>query len=224
VALAFSCRLPIIPLAILRSANLKSSAGSSDYTWDIILAMVYAQVEMHYSLISASIPCLRPFLKAWNTGYLATQAGQVDRTIVDQTHSDSYALRSKSSTNPSSKRESRSYRNSRVMSFPKRLESDASTSFTVVDSIDEAGKSGQPLPSPTSPTTPRKWKLPGELPVFDPFSVPTITSIQHSNQREKADEISKPLTPVLDPSPSNQSSSDRLVIHKTIGYTVTRSE
>lgn len=36
--------------------------------------MVLTQIEMHYSLIASTIPCMRPFLKAFNTGSLGAVA------------------------------------------------------------------------------------------------------------------------------------------------------
>jgi len=54
---AFAFRIPIIPLAIARIRNLNVIANSTDYTFDVVLAIVFAQVEMHYSLIAATIPC-----------------------------------------------------------------------------------------------------------------------------------------------------------------------
>ncbi|KAF2436424.1 hypothetical protein EJ08DRAFT_691592 [Tothia fuscella] len=157
VLLAFSCRIPIMPLAVLRLVSLSGLHRSSDYPWDVILATVYAQIEMHYSLIAASIPCLRPFLKAWNTGYMATQVGQVDRTGLEQDRSSMYVLHSKNSTKATS-----SYANSRLSrgsfpnssmdakSLPQRLtRSLVATIAPTPDKSIERAISPSPLPSPT---------------------------------------------------------------------------
>ena len=60
---------------------------------------MYASIEMHYSLIAATIPCMRIFLKNFTTGWLGTTADQVDHTAtLDATKgSNSYALSSMSS-------------------------------------------------------------------------------------------------------------------------------
>lgn len=53
------------------------------------------QVEMNYSLISATIPCLKPFLRACNSGFLgSTLTRQYGSTY---TSGGSYALQSMSS-------------------------------------------------------------------------------------------------------------------------------
>lgn len=62
-------------------------------------AAIYTQVEMHYSLIAATVPCMRPFLMAFNSGYLGTSAAQVDpsASLNSKGRSESYVLQSKSS-------------------------------------------------------------------------------------------------------------------------------
>jgi hypothetical protein len=185
VTLAFSCRVAIIPVAILRLLSLHNSSGSTDYSFDIVLAIVYAQVEMHFSLIAATVPCLRPFLKAWNTGYLTTQAVQVDRTRLPGEDS-SYALQSKGSTQGGT-----SQRNSYVGKSPR-----VSRAHTVDDKPPQ-------LPSQLSPHSEAAEDLP-----LDPFSIPAITTIRHGDDRSR-DERS-----------TSSNGSDRLIIKKTVGYTV----
>lgn len=112
---AFAFRLPIIPLAIARIQNLKGAGNSTDYTFDVVLAVVFAQLEMHYSLIAATIPCARPFLKALNTGYMATAADQVDPVLRDQNQrGDSYLLSSRGESEISKHRNSNRYSASTV--------------------------------------------------------------------------------------------------------------
>jgi len=107
---AFAFRIPIIPLTIARIENLNRAGNSTDYTFDVVLAVVFAQVEMHYSLIAATIPCARPFLKALNTGYLATVADQVDPVLREQNQrGDMYMLGSKGESDFSKGRLSNRY-------------------------------------------------------------------------------------------------------------------
>lgn len=93
-------RYSIIAVAILRLIYLKHALSSTDYAFKIVPAEVLTQIEMHYSLIAATIPCMRPFLKAFNTGYLSTSAGQIDHLASsrrDSRRQDSYVLQSKTS-------------------------------------------------------------------------------------------------------------------------------
>lgn len=72
---------------------------STDYTFDLVLAAVYTQLEMHACLVSATVPCMRPFLKAFDTGYWGTTIAQVDPTASTTKGSAGsvYVLQSKSS-------------------------------------------------------------------------------------------------------------------------------
>ncbi|KFY95000.1 hypothetical protein V498_03592 [Pseudogymnoascus sp. VKM F-4517 (FW-2822)] len=69
VVLAFALRLPIIAPAALRLYYLNIEFSSSDPTLSGVLASVCAQVETSYAIISATIPCLRPFMSSLNTHY-----------------------------------------------------------------------------------------------------------------------------------------------------------
>jgi len=67
-----------------------------DLPWAFVAPTIYTQVEMNYSLIAATIPCMRIFLKNFSTGYLGTTADQVDPTLTMKATkgSDSYAMSS----------------------------------------------------------------------------------------------------------------------------------
>ncbi|KFY38630.1 hypothetical protein V494_04294 [Pseudogymnoascus sp. VKM F-4513 (FW-928)] len=69
VVLAFALRLPIIAPAALRLYYLNIEYSSSDPTLSGVLASVCAQIETSYAIISATIPCLRPFMSSLNTHY-----------------------------------------------------------------------------------------------------------------------------------------------------------
>ncbi|OBT57700.1 hypothetical protein VE04_01952 [Pseudogymnoascus sp. 24MN13] len=69
VVLAFALRLPILAPAALRLYYLNIEFSSSDPTLTGVLASVCAQIETSYAIISATIPCLRPFMSSLNTHY-----------------------------------------------------------------------------------------------------------------------------------------------------------
>lgn len=49
--------------------------------------MIYTEVEMHLSVVAATIPCMNVFLKSFSTGYLMTTADQVDTTATKGSNS-----------------------------------------------------------------------------------------------------------------------------------------
>ena len=77
VILAFAVRAPIIIFTILRLVTINNLTGE-DFTYAYVTPEVYTQLELHFSLIGATIPCLRIFLKAWNTSFLAMGLEDID--------------------------------------------------------------------------------------------------------------------------------------------------
>lgn len=77
VVLAFASRAPAIVFTVLRLVSISRLSGN-DFTWTYVTPEVYTQLELHYSLIAATIPCLRIFLKAWNTSFLAMGLEDLD--------------------------------------------------------------------------------------------------------------------------------------------------
>ncbi|OJD19729.1 rpsU-divergently transcribed protein [Emergomyces pasteurianus Ep9510] len=67
---AFSFRLPVIIVAALRIFYLHKQHMMDDQIFYGVDPSVCMEVELHYSLIAATIPCLKPFVKSFNTGYL----------------------------------------------------------------------------------------------------------------------------------------------------------
>ncbi|KAI9701000.1 MAG: hypothetical protein M1836_001668 [Candelina mexicana] len=78
VVFAFAFRLPVLVAGIIRLRYLVPTLNSSDYTFDSVYGLVCTQIELHYSLMAATIPCMKPFVKAFNTGYLGTAARQTN--------------------------------------------------------------------------------------------------------------------------------------------------
>jgi hypothetical protein len=59
----------VIAAAIARVHYIAIQLRSSDPTFDAIPAAISTQVLMNYSLIAATIPCLKPFVISFNTGW-----------------------------------------------------------------------------------------------------------------------------------------------------------
>ena len=192
---AFAFRIPIIPLAVARIQNLNVAANSTDYTFDVVLALVYAQVEMHYSLIAATIPCARPFLKALNTGYMATTADQVDPVLREQNQrGDLYMLSSKGESDYSKSRLSNLYSASHAAVKP--------ASEDRINTISESAPATS-LQLPMPPLT----SGPGDF----------LTSNSVSRAYHGSNTSSRPQS---NTTRSDSPGPERLVIKKTVGYEV----
>lgn len=63
-------------------------ASTDDPFFDSVPASVCTQLELHWGLMAASIPCLKPFMKAMNTGYMGFSSAFLEHTT------NSYALTS----------------------------------------------------------------------------------------------------------------------------------
>ncbi|KAI6827228.1 hypothetical protein KC332_g7161 [Hortaea werneckii] len=69
VVLAFALRLPLIPISIVRLEYINQELGSSNPTLTGAVAGVLTQLAIFYSLMAATLPCLRPFLAGFVTNY-----------------------------------------------------------------------------------------------------------------------------------------------------------
>lgn len=65
----------LIALAACHNKN-----NNDDTSHSIITVEILTQLELHFAVISATVPCLRIFLKALHTGYLGTTLEDVDPT------------------------------------------------------------------------------------------------------------------------------------------------
>jgi hypothetical protein len=172
VTIAFSIRIVIIPLALVRIFHLNNISKSTNWPFDVVMPIVFAQLEMHFSLIAANVPCLRLFLKAANTGYLATQAVQVDRAIHDEENNDSsYAMTSKAS-----RLSRRSFRKNSLAILSPR------TSLATISRLQGHDEVAVQLSAHLEATE--------EYPVLDPSSHPTLTTIRHQDQRSLNSDVS----------------------------------
>ncbi|KAI5363498.1 hypothetical protein Slin15195_G091470 [Septoria linicola] len=77
VVLGFAFRLPVVVLAALRLAAL-AAMDYDDFTFTYIDAEIYGQLEMSFNVVAATIPCLRIFLKGWNTSFVTTTLDEID--------------------------------------------------------------------------------------------------------------------------------------------------
>ncbi|KAM3420288.1 hypothetical protein BST61_g3574 [Cercospora zeina] len=92
VVAVFSLRLPVIVAAILRLHFLAAMLASSEPLLKSVPAFICLNIEMHWGLIAAAIPTLKPFVGAFNTGW-----GTFDSQGISgygQGSGNSYALRS----------------------------------------------------------------------------------------------------------------------------------
>ncbi|KAF2747785.1 hypothetical protein M011DRAFT_467378 [Sporormia fimetaria CBS 119925] len=93
VTLVFAFRLPLIPLAILGSSNFVHSFESPNPGVDRALAIVFQQSQLCLSLIAATLPCLKSFIRSFDTGGgLNVNYGSGSRSGYDR--GQSYHLRS----------------------------------------------------------------------------------------------------------------------------------
>jgi hypothetical protein len=72
--------LRLVPIAIVRLKSLSISLTSEEYLWDSATTEYHTQVEMTFSLIAATIPCLRMFMEAAKTGLLGISMWGADTT------------------------------------------------------------------------------------------------------------------------------------------------
>ncbi|KFY48512.1 hypothetical protein V495_01269 [Pseudogymnoascus sp. VKM F-4514 (FW-929)] len=70
VVLGFAFRLPLIVLAIVHVQYVESSITSTNATFDQITPSVIMSIQLGWSLISATIPCLKSFVVYLGSGYL----------------------------------------------------------------------------------------------------------------------------------------------------------
>ena len=63
----------LIAFIILRLHYLGRGIHSPNPTLDLVGAVVWGEIELHYSVLAVTIPCLRPFMMAVSTDYGATE-------------------------------------------------------------------------------------------------------------------------------------------------------
>ncbi|KAF2817342.1 uncharacterized protein BDZ99DRAFT_431394 [Mytilinidion resinicola] len=68
VVLAFAFRLPVAAFSLLHLVALSRAIHASNSGVALARVTVYQQAQLGYSLISATIPCLKSFVKSFDTG------------------------------------------------------------------------------------------------------------------------------------------------------------
>lgn len=79
--------LRLVPIAIIRLKRLSISLTSEEYLLDSATTEYYTQAEMTFSLIAATIPCLRMFMEAAKTGLLGVSMADDGTTTWSYTRS-----------------------------------------------------------------------------------------------------------------------------------------
>lgn len=68
VITVFAFRLPLVPLPILSLLNFHKSLHSTNPGVDRTPAIIFQQTQLCFSLIAATLPCLKSFIRSFDTG------------------------------------------------------------------------------------------------------------------------------------------------------------
>ncbi|KAK2768126.1 Ubiquinone biosynthesis protein coq9, mitochondrial [Emmonsiellopsis sp. PD_33] len=82
----------VFAVAIIRIFYLRKQNRLDDPIFYGADSSTCMEAEVHYSLIAASIPCLKPFVKAFNTGYLGQQGLHPGTKHAKHAHAGGYQL------------------------------------------------------------------------------------------------------------------------------------
>jgi hypothetical protein len=98
----------VLAILVIRLYFLAQALHGSDYIFELATPITLAEIQLFYSLIAATIPCLRPFLKAFNSGFMGVAATQADPTLYGSSDgrkgNSSYILQSRRGDNKSALR------------------------------------------------------------------------------------------------------------------------
>ncbi|KAM0718088.1 hypothetical protein Q7P37_006420 [Cladosporium fusiforme] len=126
VVFAFGLRLPVIIIAGLHIHYLDRELSSDNQTLTGVIATICRQTEIFYAIMASTIPCLRPFLASFFTGFGAmggetviagSQVGN-SREKSGQTYAMG-SMQSAESESRRSKRRSRHQNNRRQAPLPQ---------------------------------------------------------------------------------------------------------
>ncbi|OCK89399.1 uncharacterized protein K441DRAFT_282203 [Cenococcum geophilum 1.58] len=82
MVLLFGTRLFIIAFAVLRILRLPNYLSSTNPTLDGTSAAIWAQIELHYSLITTTTPLIKQFVLQFHTNYGALQSSTIATSRV----------------------------------------------------------------------------------------------------------------------------------------------
>ncbi|MCJ1311736.1 hypothetical protein MMC25_005409 [Agyrium rufum] len=75
IILVFSSRLPVIAAAAMRLRFLQIQIPSMDPTFAGALTAVWTQIELNYSIMASTLPCLGPFITPFSSSYRPSRPG-----------------------------------------------------------------------------------------------------------------------------------------------------
>jgi hypothetical protein len=91
----FSTRALIIIPSVFRMLSIRPAfeTDSPDFTWNCVNFQIWTTIAMHLSIITASTPCIRPFLRSLESGLLDSSMKKHPRLQLDNGEQDkSFAL------------------------------------------------------------------------------------------------------------------------------------
>lgn len=80
IVTTFALRLFITPVATIRLVSM-SEVQADNLSFTYALPETMTQLEMYGNLISATLPCLRIFLTAWNTSFMDIRLEEIDNNL-----------------------------------------------------------------------------------------------------------------------------------------------
>lgn len=83
VIFGFVLRLFLMPITIVRLVTIANVDGAN-FTFSYVLPETLTQLEMHASVIATTLPCLRLFLRAWNTSFMDMRLQELDPQAYEQ--------------------------------------------------------------------------------------------------------------------------------------------
>ncbi|PKX96226.1 uncharacterized protein P174DRAFT_450504 [Aspergillus novofumigatus IBT 16806] len=75
VVFAFGTRIVVIILTIVRQSYLNTALQEHDHPLSLAPALIATEALLHFSIMLATVPCLKPFIVAFNTGWGQGVAG-----------------------------------------------------------------------------------------------------------------------------------------------------
>jgi len=84
IIIGFLMRAPVVALSIARVVAI-SHIKYDDYIFSYTVVEIWTQLELHYSVAPATMPCLHVSLKGWNTRFLGTTLEDVDQSAHHET-------------------------------------------------------------------------------------------------------------------------------------------
>lgn len=83
----FGLRLPTIAFALLRLLAIHKTIQEQDPTLVGVMAVVWTQIEKHYSIAASTVPCMNQFMATVSTGFGSLNKVTSDTRSHDRTGS-----------------------------------------------------------------------------------------------------------------------------------------